>query len=83
MKKNNSKEPNIPFYDASCHAYNPMYETRKTIVGHSSNGPIYVEQELLVNSYCSLIDSYDFNCKDCPIFKAKMHSLKESDENDS
>lgn len=60
-----------------CTAYNPNYETVKKIIGHSSNGPIYHEQELLVNEYCSMMNSYDFDCETCPVYKAYKRSLNE------
>ena len=56
----------------NCEAYNPIYEERKEIIGSASGEPIYSEKEVLIDEYCSLYNSNNFNCETCPMYKTHL-----------
>lgn len=64
--------PKFNFHDKECRAYNENTEIQKKVIGHTSNGPIIIEQELVVDTYCSIQNKYDFDCTECPVYKAKI-----------
>lgn len=72
------KKPEIDFHDEDCIAYTPIYEIQKMVIGSTAAGPIYSEKDIVVNTYCSATDRYDFNCRDCPVYIAKEKAKKQN-----
>lgn len=66
--------PKFNFHDKECRAYNENTETQKRVIGHTADGPIIVEQESVVDTYCSVHKKYDFDCLECPVYKAKTRT---------
>lgn len=78
MKK--SFVPKFNFHDKSCRAYNESTEIQKTEIGSTVDGPIIVEKEIVVDTYCSVHKKYDFDCSGCPLYKAKKREAGDGSE---
>lgn len=55
--------------DKSCPFIEVHTAIKKVHVGNTSNGPIYVEKEEVVNEECKLKNTSFFNCEGCKYSK--------------
>lgn len=67
--------PKFNFHDKECRAYNENTELQKKIIGNTPDGPIIIEEESVVDTYCSIHKKYDFDCTDCPVYRAKIREI--------
>ena len=53
----------------NCPALNETTEIKKKNVGNTSNGPIIVETEEIVDQYCQIRKTNVFDCNKCNYFR--------------
>ena len=56
-------------YYKKCAGYDEDTAIKKVLAGSTGGEPIYIEKEVVINAYCSLKKTSNFNCSDCPIYK--------------
>ena len=71
--------PKFRIHDKECRAYNENTEIQKKVIGSTIEGPITIEEEIVVDTYCSIHGKYDFDCTECPIYKAKMREVNQNE----